>query len=735
MANYKLETSIQFPFFKLNELVSYTEVKKPSGVAFMILVLLNESKDKSQKISTVLSNFGVPTNLHYLFASAIENLIRQYFLEMTDDDMDYHSSDFENYDIADIKFTQKGEKIFAEKAIPTGTTKEAKIPVYYNIALKKFLLSIDNSLEPKPLMDSPISSEFMSAHSVDKDVETFLNLNKGNKISIYENGKVVKTELIKKEEVITDISEQSKENWIAKYDCTINLVGNKCTFEFEDKALQNFFDTNYSNEMINGFIGFKSKFKFKSAYSENLRLEDYLKKDILGIIIPKDIDNYLKQKGQLFLTKGNYLSTSYQNTVNDVKCLNVYDSTCEFITVDQANNRVAYFPGNFVFDSEKFGSITIPLVAKVRVTENELQKTLTPYLETLSEYTEENFRTLVKITKISKDYENAYKVFSDYLTNDYEKNIVLLNEMKASALMDANILSKYKEKLKENYDSYLEKTTEENLVTTLKVTSSIPKFLNIQNKDVLSKIFNSLGNVDSTVFVYETLVSNGFDKQLVVLYVNPVRNALSNADVHDKSLVDLRNFDNNVNSLKTLSGINDYKSYSFDMENVNRVAFKKCYTTAKSLMSQISFFKVANEDLFNDYDGFMKVFGSINDEFNMLDAALSNPKNIKKELINKKIDFGDYQYAFVNLSAKLELILKDKFKLSGKLSEMLSEARRNNLVDRDIATDLHDFREVRNSFAHVDGKAHKFTPDDLRRWCDEIFVLEEDKKDESPSNN
>ncbi len=735
MANYKLETSIQFPFFKLNELVSYTEVKKPSGVAFMILVLLNESKDKSQRISTVLSNFGVPTNLHYLFASAIENLIRQDFLEMTDDDMDYHSSDFENYDIADIKFTQKGEKIFAEKAIPTGTTKEAKIPVYYNIALKKFLLSIDNSLEPKPLMDSPISPEFMSAHSVDKDVETFLNLNKGNKISIYENGKVVKTELIKKEEVITDISEQSKENWIAKYDCTINLNGNKCTFEFEDKALQNFFDANYSNEMINGFIGFKSKFKFKSAYSENLRLEDYLKKDILGIIIPKDIDNYLKQKGQLFLTKGNYLSTSYQNTVNDVKCLNVYDSTCEFITVDQANNRVAYFPGNFVFDSEKFGSITIPLVAKVRVTENELQKTLTPYLETLSEYTEENFRNLVKITKISKDYENAYKVFSDYLTNDYEKNIVLLNEMKASALMDANILSKYKEKLKENYDSYLEKTTEENLVTTLKITSSIPKFLNIQNKDVLSKIFNSLGNVDSTVFVYETLVSNGFDKQLVILYVNPVRDALSNADVHDKSLVDLRNFDSNVNSLKTLSGINDYKSYSFDMENVDRVAFKKCYTTAKSLMNQISFFKVVNKDLFNDYDGFMKVFGSINDEFNMLDAALSNPKNIKKELINRKIDSGDFQYAFVNLSAKLELILKDKFKLSGKLSEMLSEARRNNLVDRDIATDLHDFREVRNSFAHVDGKAHKFTPDDLRRWCDEIFVLEEDKKDESPSNN
>ena len=124
----------------------------------------------------------------------------------------------------------------------------------------------------------------------------------------------------------------------------------------------------------------------------------------------------------------------------------------------------------------------------------------------------------------------------------------------------------------------------------------------------------------------------------------------------------------------------------------------------------------------------MKLFSVINDDFNMLDAALANPKNIKKDLIEKKITAGEYQFAFVNLSAKLEIILKNKFSLEGKLSDMLSEARKNGSIDKTIATDLHDFRENRNAFIHPEDRTSNFKPDDLRRWCKEIFELEEDEK-------
>ena len=53
MDKFKLETSIQFPFFKMNELVTYSEVKKHSGVAYILLVLISESKNKKDRLYKV----------------------------------------------------------------------------------------------------------------------------------------------------------------------------------------------------------------------------------------------------------------------------------------------------------------------------------------------------------------------------------------------------------------------------------------------------------------------------------------------------------------------------------------------------------------------------------------------------------------------------------------------------------------------------------------------------------
>ena len=77
----------------------------------------------------------------------------------------------------------------------------------------------------------------------------------------------------------------------------------------------------------------------------------------------------------------------------------------------------------------------------------------------------------------------------------------------------------------------------------------------------------------------------------------------------------------------------------------------------------------------------------------------------------------------MNLSGKLEAILQSEFGLSGTLSDMLSEARRQKMIDKAIASDLHDFREARNANVHQGAPAARFAPDDLRRWSAEIFEL------------
>lgn len=716
MDKFKLETSIQFPFFKMNELVTYSEVKKPSGVAYILLVLISESKNKNDRLSKVLENFGIPKSLHYIFADNIQTLMNQDILE----EFNFYKSKFDDYLIGSFKFTNKGKKIFAEESIPTGINKDLKIPVFYNIAMNELLFKIDTELEPKPLMDCAITPDFFNKFECEKNVENFLNLQKGKGISV------------KKEEIITKVEQIDKENWIAKYDCDMNINGDNIDIKFDEVLLQKFFDANYNKEMINLAISFKNKFKFKSSYKDNLKLSHYDFDKIIGIIIPKEIDNVLKQKNQLLITKGNYKSSN-GFMINSDDSINKYDDTIEFIQVDMHDDVYAFVPGNFNFNNYLFGTITIPLVAKIKLTKEELKKVIEPYVISLSFYSEENFRELVKITNITEDFKLAKEIIEGYMSNGIENNIVLLNEMKPYAISNAIILNIYRDLLEKNYNNYINNITEDNLDTVLKITSSIPKFLNIPSSEVLSKIFKNL-NVKNELKVYESLVSKGFDKSLVVLYVNPVNEVLKKRNSEEKSLIDLINYDDAMIEMKRITNISDYKTYLYDEEKIDRNGFKANYNKAFNLQKSISIFKTRNESLFENYDGFMKLFSTINDDINMVEAALKNPNNLKVELIEKKISSGEYQFVFVNLSAKLEAILKNKYKLDGKLSDMLNEARNNDIINKKIISDLHDFRDNRNANVHPEDRTSNYDANDLRRWTKEIFDLEVEKN-ESTSNS
>ena len=506
----------------------------------------------------------------------------------------------------------------------------------------------------------------------------------------------------------------------------MNIKGDEIEIKFDEPALQKFFDTNYTQDMVNLAISYKNKFKFKSSFKENLKLSKYGFDRIAGIIIPKEIDGVLNQKNQLLLTKGNY-KNSNGLMIKSADSIDKYDNTIEFIQVDMHDFIYGYIPGNFVFDNSLFGTITIPLAVKIKISEEGLKEILKPYVKSLNHYSEENFKELVRVTNITDDLELAREIIEGYLNNDAESNIVLLNEMKPFAISAAGISNIYRELLEKNYNSYMDNITEDNLETALKITSSIPKFLNIQNKVVLSKIFKNI-KVKNELETYEILVNKGFDKSLVVLYVNPVKEVLKTRNAEEKGLIDLINYDDAISEMKKITNITDYKNYLYDDEKINHNDFKTNYNKAFNLQKNIQIFKNNNETLFANYDGFMKLFSTINDDINLIEAALKNPKNLKLDLIEKKISSGEYQFVFVNLSAKLEIILKNKYKLEGKLSDMLNDARTNGIIDKKIISDLHDFRDNRNANVHSEDRTPNYDANDLRRWAKEIFDLEVDEK-------
>ncbi len=724
MGKFKLKTSIQFPFLKLNELVSYSEVKKPSGFAYMILVLINEAQDRKASLASILSNFGVPETLYHIYANTINELLHDEILEFKSSR--YSKNKFRSYSINNFAFTPKGKKLFLEGFIPTGKIKEIKIPIYYDIALKKLSFNLSSDLEARPLMDSAFTEDFINDFKCEKDIEDFINQNKGVKIAIRENGKTIKNEFIKKEEIVTKVEERTKEPWTGKYDCMLIMDDEILKFEFENSLVQNFFHDKYTSEIVNKLISYKNKYKFESSYSENLSFSLFKNNEIVDIIVPKELDNILEEKYQMIISKGNYVASN-QYFIEFKDGLDEYNNLCEFIIVDNEDNKYAYFPGIYKFSS-KLGNIFIPLVLKIKVTSNELQKVLSKYVSSLKFYTEDNFKKLVKTTSVSKDYNLAFEILTGYVSKDEESNIVLLNEMKQTASKDSKIHSKYKELVSFNFENYLKKVTENNLETFLKITKSIPSFLDISDKIVLDRIFESIGEVKNKIKVFEMLIKNGFNKSIVILYVNPVDEVLKLQNANEKSLLDLLNYDNCINKLKELTKITDFKNYTFSEENIDRIEYKKVYQTARELQNNINYLRFKNDILFRDYDGYMSLFKKISDEFNMLDSAINNPNNIKKELIEKKIISGDYQLVLINLSVKLESILKNKYNLKGKLSDMLNEVRKHSFIGKSIIDDLYLFKENRNAYIHPSDRTSNFNVEDLRRWSKEIFDLEVFKK-------
>ena len=724
MDKFKLKTSIQFPFLKLNESVSYSEVKKPSGFAYMILVLINEVKDRSTNLANTLSNFGVSSSLYHIYADTINDLIHDEILEFKSGK--YNKNKFSLYSIDNFIFTPKGKKVFSEGVIPTGKIKEIKIPIYYDIALKKLSFELSSDLEARPLMDSALTEQFIEGFKCERDVEDFINMNKGEKIPIYENGKKIKNELIKKEEIVTKVEERKKEYWTGKYDCILVLDNETLKFEFEDGIVQKFFHNNYTSEMVNSLISYKDKYKFRLNYSKNLNFSIFKNNKIVDIIIPRELDNVLKGKYQLIVSRGNYVVDNHY-FIKSEDCIDEYNKLSEFIIVDNADNVYSYFPGVYNFSSE-LGSISIPLVLKIKVSSEELKKVLYPYIQSLNIYTEDNFKKLVSTTRLSKDYDLAFGILSGYISKDEESNIVLLNEMKKIATLDDEFLTKYKELVSLNFENYLNKVTENNLETFLKITKSVPSFLNISNKLVLDRIFESIGEVKNKVKVFEMLIENGFSKNIVILYVNPVEEVLKLKKANEKSLLDLLNYDNCIDKLKKLTKITDFKNYTFSEENIDKNEYKNIYSTARELQNNINYLKYQNDILFEDYEGYMSLFKKINDGFNMLNSAINNPNNIKRDLIEKKIASGDYQLVLISLSVKLESILKNKHNLKGTLSDMLNEFRKVSTIEKSIIDDLYLFKENRNACIHPSDRTSNFKVDDLRRWSNEIFDLEGFKK-------
>ena len=709
MRNFNIDTTLPFPFLELNEIVTATEVKKPSGVTYMILVLLKESKIKDQYFAPLLESFGIPKTLHGIYAEEIKRLLDAGII--TCPDGQYVPAWFSKYTLEDFRFTFLGEKVFAEEQISTGKEKESKVKCYYDIALNQLSLRPNPELEVKALYDNVFDEKFVLQFECKKDVEDYFNSQKGPQFQV------------KAAEVITKVELQEKKCFVGKYNAKFVIDGDTLSIKIDHKSAQEFFDEFYTAEFVNKSITLKNKFKFDSCY--DAKLSNFTEDEIYQAIIPSEYPQILSKKYSLVLSREKYKINKQNNIIIDNNSVDAISKYANVICVD-GSQVYAYCPVRLELNEKKLGKIYLPLLLVLKPSMNEFADAIANYINTKNTYAYDSFKEIVSICNVTKNYDKTISMLKSYMTEHADSNIVILNEVKPLLTSNSTLLNEYKKLVTESYTKYIKSVKEDSLDSALKITSSIPDFIGMKSVDVLSLIMESLKQPKKTVETFEILTKY-FNKDAVLSYINPFEEVLKNKKTQSQQLLDIVTFDESLTNVKKITGIKDVAKYSFDEDELIKPEFKKEFVTANNAYKSISVFKPYNTKYFDEADKFMAIFGRINDNLNILDAALKNPKNIKADLIDKKISSGDYQFVLINLAAKLDLLLTEKFKLDGSLADKLNAARKNKDLSKDIVSDLHELRENRNALAHPEDRNTNYNTDDLRRWSKEVFDIEEAK--------
>lgn len=225
-----IKTSCPFPMLCYPVTVRYNEVKKASGIAYILLELMQQSSMREENIGTLLLRFGIPTDLHYLFAKELTSLVATEIVEAAFDTSYIERPEyFGEMKMGYFFLTAKGKKMFAEGAIPTGEERAKKVDLFYRPATRKYEYYCQQSYAP--LNTSFLGEDFLDAVDYDvSDMEDHIRLTK-DKVGL------------KKEELVAGIScEEPKKLAVETEDnLSIEIGRYGVRFVFESTDEQAFF--------------------------------------------------------------------------------------------------------------------------------------------------------------------------------------------------------------------------------------------------------------------------------------------------------------------------------------------------------------------------------------------------------------------------------------------------------------------------------------------------------------
>ena len=723
---YKIKTKIPFPLVKLSVNIRFAKVQKPSGIGYIILALIKDAKDRHEKLGDILSRFGVPKDLQFIFADEIEVLLNRQILQVQNGSP-YYRTYFEDYTIGGFAFTENGERMFREGAIPMGDEGVKQIEIYYNPLTGEFQFQLPSGTKTKRLDQS----ESLPADLMDK-VEVDYS---GLKEFIIDSAKSAE---LKKEERVLECEIKSTE-----YLCTaiednlefqVDEDGAEVAFKISGAA--DFYEKYYTTQMLERAFDEKKKFSFDVQAFVAKGFKGF--KSLSAIHLPEDYKKQYdltakfvlsKDGGKIIIRRGG--TTTALNGKAILAAAEAVYPNWSFIAIDGKEMR--YYTATRVTLTERVlgKPVSVNLLVEQKFDAGEKQRILGAIfaeckLQDIKAEICMIINTLASMDAESnhiEEYMDSVMAQSKDRAKQAEALGIAINAFNGEQW--GELANKYAGQI---FSGILTEITKENAAYQVKIA----RMLGPDENDLFNAVADRIREkTKTTEELFVALTGAGFDVNKALGVANIVEAYIAkilsgSTGLPKSSLSDsFEGLAYNLNDLKKNLGINSTVKYAFrDGYNIDDFVkdFKAYAEKLKGLLKYREFARDGFAELAK-YESIMQpVFDYIMVERN----ASSKPEQITESYIRSKISNGDWNRAICDMHIRLEWLLAKVLKApKEKALDLIDRAKKEKLIAVDTADLLHELRKFRNQLQHPSQEPLVYDRVKISAWADALFAIKE----------
>lgn len=731
----QIKTSSPFPFLMYSTHIKYNEVRKASGVSYILLELIEKSKGSQEKISEVLQKFGIPTDLHYIFGKELAGLIKTEIINSV-----YTAEHFSNpkyfsqIKVGEVALTIKGKKMFKEGAIPTGVEKTKVKVIYFNPVNRKFDISFSQPYAD--IATTCLDEDFISSIDIDiSGMEDYISANP-TKMGLKAEERIVSFETKEPQWKET----RRDENLL------INIRESGVEFLFGTCDENAFFVKYYTAKIMKETMLLKNKYKFydgkkKPVTVPTVRFEGL---NASKLHIPADLQKVASGPCKIYISRNSFSYERIDNTiktdsVTSKKLLDAIDENAEFALLD--NCGCTYYRAlNVAIPCKQFkDAFEMQLLVENVLSTEKFGRMMR---EIFDIYAQKPFDAESgNIVLFAVEVLHSPELFEKYTA--LKLGEVKTVDEKIGVLLKLNEAFKKSKEWKALFvrlanDLYAESTKDikfDNMIYKNTILTPLASAMGMSKVDYINSFSQEVKNSEETTLVYQALDTAGFSTFEILGVANVVevymRAVLSNEPIStDNDLASKYNTVRvNLWKLNGILGIEDSSEYTLNDE-YNIDEFFSAYATYKTSLTSIGKFREYALKEYGDLKRYNEIFEPIHDLLSIEKTSSAHPDKITEKYIDSQLARGKYKDAICDLLIKLQYDLRKVLQADNTVSanDLIEEAYQNGIIDRKQADALHKLRMCRNSFQHPECKQIHYNKETITDWKNMVFLINGGKK-------